>query len=78
MKKLMAPKVASKNDLFMRGSDHLSSSEQTQMEIDHSNDTISVRDSNSDEQMHTEEDEISQPKLALFEDDSILQVESPE
>ena len=69
----MAPKVASKNDLCMRGassSAHLSSNEQTQMEIDQSNDTISVRDSNSDEQMLTEEDEISQPKLALFEDDT--------
>ena len=74
----MAPKVASKNDLCMRGSNssaHLSSNEQTQMEIDQSNDTISVRDSNSDEQMLTEDDEISQPKLALFEDESPVEPE---
>lgn len=74
----MAPKVASKNDLLMRGSDHLSSNEQTQMDIDQSNDTVSVRDSNSDMQMNTDEDEIEQPKLALFEDDSTSPVESPE
>jgi hypothetical protein len=45
------------------------------MEIDQSNDTISVRDSNSDEQMLTEDDEISQPKLALFEDESPVEPE---